>query len=99
MRAMMWTANSTVIMRDHQPCLRTARSKHQARTGQRGLTLGRLDGFCRPMSFCRSIHSRLGCVRNAVPVLELKLPMMMLRGEGGTLAREAGRTRRTCART
>ena len=70
-----------VIARDHQPCFRTARSKHQARTGHVGGDLGLFDGRWRLNNFCRSIHSRCGCVRKAEPVLELKFPMMILRGK------------------
>ena len=44
MSAIMWTVKSTVIIRDHQPCLDTARSKHQALNLRSGRVFGRLDG-------------------------------------------------------
>ena len=78
MRAMTCRVYNTVIILDHQPCLCTARSKHHRRTGHGGLFFGRFDGLCRLISFWRSIHSRWGCVSKAEPVLEVKLPMMIL---------------------
>jgi hypothetical protein len=74
----MWTVNKTVIIRAHQPCLYTARSKHQALNGHVGCVLGLLDGRWRLINFWRSIHSLCGCVNRAVPVFALKLPMMIL---------------------
>lgn len=44
-----------------------------------GRVFGRFEGRCRLTSFCRSIHSRWGCVKNALPVLDVKLPMMILK--------------------
>ena len=56
MRAMICNTNKTVIIRCHQPCLWTARSKHQALIGSVGLRLGLFEGRCRVMSFCRSMQ-------------------------------------------
>jgi hypothetical protein len=78
MSAITWTVKSTVIIRDHQPCLYTARLKHQALNLHVGRVFGRLDGRWRLISFWRSIHSRWGCVSRAVPVFALKFPMMIL---------------------
>ena len=78
MSAKMWTVKNTVIIRDHQPCLYTARSKHQALNLHVGRVFGRLDGLWRFISFWRSIHSRWGFVSRAVPVFALKFPIMIL---------------------
>lgn len=51
MRAMMWTVNSTVIIRDHQPCLYTARSKHHDLNLHVGRVSGRFDGRWRLINF------------------------------------------------
>ena len=79
MRAKTCKTYRKVITRPHHPRLCTARSKHQARKAEVGLTLGRFDGRCRDISLFKSIHSRCGCVKKAAPVRALKLPMMILR--------------------
>ena len=78
MSARMWTVKNTVIIRDHQPCLYTARSKHHALNFHVGRVFGRSDGRWRLISFWRSIHSRWGFVSRADPVFVLKFPMMIL---------------------
>ena len=51
MSAITWTVKSTVIIRDHHPCLCTARSKHHALNLHSGRFFGRFDGRWRLINF------------------------------------------------
>ena len=69
---------NVVIPFDHQPFFSTARSKHQARHAAPGRCFGLLEGRCRRINFCKSIHLFCSSVSKAIPERELKLPMMIL---------------------